>query len=433
MFEALASPYSSALGSVLPRLGSALWSMSAPVVLVLDDAHLLRNTEGRAAVAVLADSVPDHSRLVLSGRSEPPVRTARLRAEGRILELGAADLALTLDEASALLRAAGLTLRPEETAELYRRTEGWPAGLYLAALSMNEGGPLAAAAASFDGTGQLVSEYLESALLGRLSRRHPEFLTRTSVLERLSGALCEAVLQESGSAADLAELARSNLLLVPLDRSGRWYRYHHLFRDMLRTELQRREPGLVATLQRRAAAWCQDNGQLEEALEYSIAAGDTDTAASLMQVLWLPTVQQGRDATAQRWMDWLEDRQGIHGNPLMATAAAITAITAGRPAQAERLAGLIDSWPHQDAVSPVDPAAEAWAATLRAILCRHGVGGEDGRPGDSRRRASGPRSPRCARPSRTCCPVTSSSPISSSTTRSPPAPMASRRRCSPPR
>ncbi len=239
---------------------------------------------------------------------------------------------------------------------------------------MNEGGPLAAAAASFDGTGQLVSDYLESALLGRLSQRQREFLTRTSVLERMSGALCESVLQVAGTAADLAELARSNLLLVPLDRSGRWYRYHHLFRDMLRTELQRREPGLVPVLRRRAAAWCQDNGQLEEALEYSIAAGDTDAAARLLQTLWLPTVQQGRDATAQRWMDWLEDRQGIHGNPMMVTAAAITAVTAGRPAQAERLAGLIDSWPHQDAVSPVDPAAEAWAATLRAILCRHGIG-----------------------------------------------------------
>ena len=129
-------------GSVVPRLGSALASMTSPVALVLDDVHVLHNPECRAALSVLADHVPDGSRLVLAGRAEPPLRIARLRAEGKILEIGPGDLSLTRAEASALLREAGITLGEDEVAELHRRTEGWPAGLYLAALSLREGGSL---------------------------------------------------------------------------------------------------------------------------------------------------------------------------------------------------------------------------------------------------------------------------------------------------
>ena len=150
-----------------------------------------------------------------------------------------------MQEAAALLRAAGVALGADEVAELHRRTEGWPAGLYLAALYLREGGSLGNAAVSFGGDDRLVSEYMESEFLARISQRQRVFLTRTAVLERMSGPLCEAVLELPGAAATLADLARSNLLLVPLDRRGRWYRYHHLFRDMLLAELERLEPGLM--------------------------------------------------------------------------------------------------------------------------------------------------------------------------------------------
>ena len=259
VFDALASPGSSVPGSVVPRLGSAFASMSAPVVLVLDDVHVLHNSECRAALSVLADHVPDRSRLVLAGRAEPPLRVARLRAEGRILQIGPDDLALTASEASLLLRNAGVALGDDDVAELHRRTEGWAAGLYLAALYLREGGPLGSAAVSFGGDDRLVSEYLESEFLARISQRQQVFLTRTAVLERMCGPLCDAVLEQSGSATVLADLARSNLLLVPLDRRGEWYRYHHLFRDMLLAELHRLEPGLMPVLRRRAAAWCVQN------------------------------------------------------------------------------------------------------------------------------------------------------------------------------
>ena len=274
VFEALASPVSSVPGSVVPRLGSAFWSMTTPVALVLDDVHLLGNRECRSALSVLADHVPGGSRLVLAGRDEPPLRVARLRAEDRLLEIGSGDLALSRQEAAALLRAAEVTLGGDDVAALHQRTEGWPAGLYLAALSLREGGPVGTAAVSFGGDDRLVSQYMEAEFLARISARHRAFLTRTAVLERMCGSLCEAVLELPGSAAVLAELARSNLLLVPLDRRGKWYRYHHLFRDMLLAELERTEPGLLPVLRSRAAGWCLRDDRPEEALEYFMAAGD---------------------------------------------------------------------------------------------------------------------------------------------------------------
>jgi LuxR family maltose regulon positive regulatory protein len=372
VFDALASPASSVSGSVVPRLGSALASLSGPVVLVIDDVHLVRNSECRAALSVLADHVPRGSRLVLAGRDQPPLRVARLRAEGRITEVGPGDLALTVQEAAALLAAAEVTLGDDELAELYQRTEGWAAGLYLAALAIGGGGS-PGTAASFNGANGFVTEYVESEFLARIPARQREFLTRTAVLERMCGPLCEAVLGPPGRAAVLAELARSNMLLVPLDHRGQWYRYHRLLRDMLLAELKRVEPGLVPVLQRRAAGWCLRNDRPAEALEYSMAAGDVDAAACLVQRLWHQAYSQGLTTTRQRWIQWLDDRDGMRGHPLLAVQAAFTAAQTGRAAEAERWADVVDRWQYQDLARPDDPAAEAWAAGLRAQMCRRGV------------------------------------------------------------
>jgi LuxR family maltose regulon positive regulatory protein len=373
VFDALASPGSSVPGSVVPRLSSAFSSMTTPVALVLDDVHALHNKECRDALSVLADHVPGGSRLALASRAEPPLRVARLRAEGKILEIGPEDLSLTADEASSLLRNADVALGEDEVAELHRRTEGWPAGLYLAALYLKEGGPLASAVAAVGGRDRLVSEYMESELLARISQRQRVFLTRTAVLERMCGPLCEAVLELPGSAATLTQLARSNLLLVPLDRRGDWYRYHHLFRDMLLAELERQEPGLVPVLRRRAARWCVRNGWPEEALEYSMAARDVETAAGLVERLVVPAHRQGRVPTIRRWFGWLEERGGIEGHPMAAVLASLLAALTGRPVEAERWAGVVDRWQYGDPARPDDPATEAWAAVLRAFLCRGGA------------------------------------------------------------
>ena len=214
---------------------------------------------------------------------------------------------------------------------------------------------------------------MESEFLSRISRRQRAFLTRTAVLERMCGPLCDAVLDMGGSAAVLADLAGSNVLLVPLDRRGEWYRYHHLFRDMLLAELERREPGLMPVLRRRAAGWYLDNGMPEEALEYSMAAEDVDGAARLMGQLAVPAYRQGRVTTIQQWFGWLEDRGGIGGHPMVAVLASLFSALTGRPVEAERWADAVDRWQYGNPARPDDPSAEAWAALLRALLCRHGV------------------------------------------------------------
>ena len=372
VFDALASPGSSVPGSVVPRLGSAFSSMTSPVALVLDDVHLLRNLECRSALSVLADHVPPGSRLALAGRSAPPLRIARLRAEGRLLEIGPGDLSLTAEEASSLLHNVRLALGPDEVAELHRRTEGWPVALYLAALCLREGSSFDRAAVSFGGDDRLVSDYLESEFFARISPQQRAFLTRTAVLERMCGPLCDATLERPESAATLAALARSNLLLVPLDRSGEWYRYHRLFRDMLLAELRRREPDLIPVLHRRAAQWYEHHGAPSEALEHRMQAGDTDAAAGLAGVLAFPAYQHGRVATVERWFGWLEDRGAMQTRPSVAVLAAMLAAMTGKAAEAERWARIAELGATAASLPDGSPTTEPWLALLRAMLCRDG-------------------------------------------------------------
>ena len=271
-----------------------------------------------------------------------------------------------------LLRAAQVILGGDELAELHRRTEGWPVGLYMAALYLRDGGSVDSVVGSFDGGGRLISEYMPSEFLELLPAPQRAFLTRAAVLQRMSGPLCEAVLDLPGSAA-LAEMAGSNLLLVPLDRRGQWYRYHHLFRDMLLAELQRREPELIPGLRRRAASWCLRNDQAEEALEYSIAAQDVDTVARLVVAAGLLAYRQGRITAARRWLQWLDDKGGIEGHPMIAVLASLISATTGRPVEARRWADAADRWQDGNGTRPGDEAATAWTVMLRAVLCRRGI------------------------------------------------------------
>jgi LuxR family maltose regulon positive regulatory protein len=373
VFDALAYPGSSVPDAIVPALGFGFSSMTSPVVLVLDNVHVLYDPDCLVALSVLADHVPAGSRLVLAGRDALPLRIARLHAGSRILEIGPRDLALTHEEASSLLHNAGVSVSEDDVAELHWQAEGWPAGLYLAALRLKEDGQVATEADAFRGDDRLVSGYIQSEFLARLSSRQRVFLTRTAVLERLCGPLCEDVLDQPGAAATLAHLARSNVLLVPLDPQGEWYRYHHLFRDMLLAELRRREPELIPVLRHRAAAWCVRNDLPEEAMEYTIAAGDVDMAAALVGKLGVRAYRQGKTAAVQRWLRWLEDRGETEGHPMAAVLAGLLSTATGRAAEAERWADVVDRWQYGEASGPDDPAAEAWAALLRAVLCQHGV------------------------------------------------------------
>jgi LuxR family maltose regulon positive regulatory protein len=373
VFDALNSPMSSVPGSVVPRLGAALAAMTSPVVLVLDDVHLLLSSECRAALSVLAEEVPSGSRIVLAGRTAPPVRIARLRAEGRIAEVGPADLSMNVDEAAALLRGADVAVGADDVASLNEQSEGWPVGLYLAALSLRERGSVGGGAVSFSGDDRLVTEYVESEFLSYVSARDRAFLTRSAALERMSGALCEAALDLPDAAATLAHVAASNVLLVPLDRRGQWYRYHHLFGDTLRAELERREPEVLSAVRRRAASWCLANDEPVEAVEYSIAASDAETVAQLIEKFGFEVYWHGQRDRLDRWIRWLDDREAIKAHPMVAVIAGFLCLSTVREPEAEQWAGRLDQWQYEESGWAADPVTEAQTAMLRASVCRHGV------------------------------------------------------------
>ena len=233
---------------------------------------------------------------------------------------------------------AGVQLTDAEMDQLLDRTEGWPVGLYLAALALKAGGSREHAGVPFSGDDRLMAEYLRTELLANLSDAEVSFLTRTSVLDRMSGRLCDAVLDRTGSGAVLESLAHSNLLLVALDRNGEWYRYHHLFRDLLRAELQRREPELVGALHVRAAEWCEANRMPELAIDHAQTGFDVDRVNRLMLLNAQKAFAAGRRETARRWLGWFEDEDLVEQYPAVAVLGALFYINTGDAAAAERWA-----------------------------------------------------------------------------------------------
>jgi LuxR family maltose regulon positive regulatory protein len=369
----LASRGASTTQTVLPRLGAAVANKALPVVVVLDDVHLLQNQEGLDALAVLVDHLPPGSQLVVTGRGAPPLPVARWRAEGRLAELGPGELAMSPVEARSLLRAARVELPDAEVDELTRRTEGWPVALYLAALSIKAQPAGHPSAVGFGGRDRFLVDYLQSALLSHLSPPEVQFLTRTAVLDHLSGPLCDAVLGATGSAAVLASLERSNLLVVPLDRQRNWYRYHPLFRELLRGELERHEPELVGELTLRAAHWCQHHGIPEAAIGYAMDAGDADLVARGVEQAAIGVYRSGRLATVQAWFDWFDHHGLVQHYPAVATLGAWIHALNGHAAAAERWADAAEQGSYAGMLPDGSASIEGWRALLRAKLCRHGV------------------------------------------------------------
>ena len=370
VFKALTAAGDSLWARGLPRLGSALASKGTPVVLVLDDVHELVNDDCLDTLAALFAHVPPGSALVLSGRAEARLGLPKLRAEGELLELGPAELALNDAEAHSLLTAAGVEISEEQAKALNTRAEGWAAGLYLAALSLDEGDP--ASLAAFGGDDRFVTDYLRAEHLGRLVPGQIEFLTRTSILERMNGPLCDAVLERHDSARMLEEVEAANLLVVPLDHRRDSFRYHHLFQEMLAAELARREPELVTTLNRRAATWCEANGDLEAAIDYWAAARDTDELARVVTELCFPYYRTGRVTTVERWLELFDDEQLLERYQAVAVFGTWLHALRGRPEAVERWARAVQA-SQSDAVMPDGSPHTAWAATVRALLCRRGL------------------------------------------------------------
>jgi LuxR family maltose regulon positive regulatory protein len=288
---------------VLPQLINQL-SAAGEVALVLDDFHRLSGGPARDSVAWFIDHAPSTFRLVLATRSEPGFTLAALRAHGALLELRAAELGFTRAEADELLNnRLALGLEPESVDGLLERTEGWPAGLYLAALSLEGVDDRDAFARTFGGESRHVVDFLVDEVLEAHDSATRDLMLRTSILGRLCGPLCDAVLGQEGSDRLLAGLANTNLFLIPLDNRGIWYRFHHLFAQLLRVELEHREPGLTPSLHRRAFAWHRDHGSVDEAVGHALQAGAFSEAGDLVATVWKDYAGAGRHATVRTWLE----------------------------------------------------------------------------------------------------------------------------------
>ena len=274
-----------------------------PVLLVLDDYHLIDSPMVHDSVGFLLEHRLPSLWLVLSSRTDPPLPLARLRGRGQLAELRAADMRFSLEEAAALLgEAAGPGVPEDAVAALAARTEGWVAGLQLAALSLRGHADPAGFVASFSGSHRYVLDYLTEEVLDRQPAEVRGFLLETSVLDRLSGELCDAVTGRSDGQAMLERVERANLFLVPLDEVRGWWRYHHLFADLLRARLQQ-QPERIAVLHRNAAAWLEEHGLTDDAIRHALAAGDTVWAARLIERHFDGLFfRRGEGVTVQRWL-----------------------------------------------------------------------------------------------------------------------------------
>ena len=353
---------------VLPILLNELAAQEMEVVLVLDDYHLITNDEIHEALAYLVERMPASFRLVLATREDPPLPLGRLRARGQLAELRAGELRFSDDEASVFLNnALGLGLSVEDIERLQMRTEGWPAALYLAALTLRGRSDPSSVIEAFAGDDRHVVDYLTGEVLARQVPELQTFLLRTSILTRLCGPLCDAVAETEGSDRILDELERSNLLLVPLDAKRHWYRYHPLFAELLRHELKRTEPDAVAALHRRASSWCGDAGLIVEAANHANAAGDIDAAVELVGRHWSWFLDQGQLTTVSRWLDALP-ASVIADNRMLCFAAAMVTSHMRRLDEAERWLETADRAPAvadgDGSAAPLE-ALRAWLRLLR--------------------------------------------------------------------
>jgi LuxR family maltose regulon positive regulatory protein len=303
----LQSPPSST-EAVMATLLNELQTVQDDLVLVLDDYHVIEARDVHDGVTFLLDHLPPQIHLVIATRADPPWPLARLRARGELVEVRAADLRFAPDEAAAYLRdVMGLTLTAGEIAALEGRTEGWIAALQLAALSMQGRDDVTAFIAGFAGDDRFVVDYLVEEVLQRQPERVRSFLLQTSVLSQLTGPLCDAVTGQGGGRAMLEALERRNLFLVPLDDRRQWYRYHHLFGDVLRARLLDEDPDRVPALNVQASSWYERNGDRSQAIHHALAAEDFERVADLVEPL-IPAMGQGRqEGVLRRWMEALPD------------------------------------------------------------------------------------------------------------------------------
>jgi LuxR family maltose regulon positive regulatory protein len=364
--------------TAVDELMNGLAALGRPVTIVLDELHTVTSEESVRSVGHAIKRLPNNARLVASTRCDPPIGLARLRARRALTEIRARELAFNVEEARELMLHEGIELSNDGIELLVERTEGWPAGLYLAALWLRGREEPDEGVRAFAGSARQVGDYLADEALTALAPQTRDFLLRTSVLGRFTPELCDAVLDRQDSSEVLAELARSNMFLVSLDTRGEWYRYHHLFREMLELE-----GGPAPELRRRAAAWCRTHGLVEDAIEYAAAAGDSEMVAALLLEHHLQFIWGGRLMQFLGWIRWLPTEQ-LAGHPLLPASAAAVAAKVPRPEVEIRRLLTVAERARAERPHLWSPYAEAAVEVTRAEVIQ---GGDVGAAVEHARRA----------------------------------------------
>ncbi len=369
----LRSPQPPALEDWLPVLVNQLDSIGQPFVLILDDYHLITSPAIHQILAFLLDHQPPQMRLAIATRKDPPLPLSRLRARRQLIELRQADLRFTTAETMAFLQQEmGVTLAVEDVAALAGRTEGWIAGLQMAALSLRDKADVSRLIAAFGGSHEYIVDYFAGEVLARQPESLKAFLLRTSILDHMCGELCEAVTGQSDGQHTLEQLQHANLFVVPLDNERGWYRYHHLFRELLRKQLQYEAADSLPDLHRRASQWCEAHAFIEEAVEHALAAQDMGVLGQLLDDHAEAFFLRGEHVTLMRWIAALPDAQR-RARPALGTLQAILLSASGKYQEVEiilqevdqALVGVDESTPHNRQLLGRAAAAHAVAATLK--------------------------------------------------------------------
>ena len=351
--------------AALPTLLNEVAAAEGQLVMILDDYHLITNPAVHEQMEFVLTRMPANLHVVLATRADPALPLARFRARGELTEVRGTDLRFQPEEAGQLFNAIlHLGLADDDVELLYRRTEGWAAGLYLAALSLSGRSDADAVIKTFDGDHRYIADYLMAEVLDRQPEKRRRFLLRTSILRKLNGALCDAVLHDTDSASVLEAIERENLFVIPLDLSRRWYRYHHLLAELLRVELHRSEPDLVPELHRRAAAWSTSKGLIDAAVYHLTAAGDITATSQFIAEHWVDEFNADGLSTVTGWLDSLPDKI-VRQDPRLSVPRAWIAVNEGRVNEAAGWIDAIEARADADAAAGGTIAAQA--AILRAI------------------------------------------------------------------
>ena len=325
----LQSPQPLPAESILTGLINEVAENAQDFILVLDDYHRIEVQTIHNALTFLLDRLPPQMHLAIASRADPPLPLARLRGRGELTELRAADLRFTPDEAATFLyQVMGLDLSAEEVTALETRTEGWIVGLQMAALSMQGRADTARFIQAFTGSHHFIIDYLVEEVLQRQPERVRSFLLQTAILDRLNGPLCDAVTGQEDGRGRLEALERGNLFVVPLDDQRQWYRYHHLFADVLQARLMEERPNQIPDLHRRASEWYEQNGLPSDAVRHALAAEDFERAAGLVELAWPAMNRSLQSATWLGWVKALPDEL-VRAMPVLSVGYAWTILNDG--------------------------------------------------------------------------------------------------------